>query len=842
MSKKRRRDRRNMNKDMLEMRYHPAKKEVEFTRFQGSAPVLLPKSSLLRRYMEDEKGKFILQDHGKKFFDDIADAFDGIQEVPIRVVTTKADFIDFQQMVNHYNSSGQAKCRFNVLPGSVESGEEAYLPDMDVICKDVRQHGIDAVNVLKKHNLALLDFPPSKSEYARRSVKTFSESIQKSIENITKNMERFGSNTVNLCFTGVYSAGKSALINALLGYRILPENINSETAKMLQIRSPRFDEGENISISFFIGSKRTELQWNEASQKMEVTDSPIENRLVTEIRTQAAKQKGMPKHQQIYALMKMLNSDADVGSEIHVRFPIPLDTPEVQFSIYDTPGADSNFSAHEEVLKEALNEQTSSILIFVALPKKLEGSGNQKLLTLVKAADTEEHRSPIDINRSLFVINAADTISPRERRELKNSEIGDVKDSTFAIKLANQKLLFTSARYAYAAKAFQNGIIPSGPEDTFDDARYFKKAVEAAEEEGYGRYYKEDRCAFSEYATSNLLSACDAALCKAQEAGDNAEIVHVCSGLYALEYEILQYGKKYAAAVRAYAIINSVDTVLKELNATANSLNNQNLAEINRISANISRLRDEIEDSIAEIVDSFKVDDVDALPKGILVRLSLDTDFTMLRVNSVLDFIHKKIRGFWGRKPKDDHCVAIGKKITDEVQIILSGYSQGIKELLSSTRDNVIKEIKAYIQNNGELTEEAKKFVCDFVSADFSLPITPLEGVRQAYRESIETKLFGLKRVNVEKLGDAVKDEMLAYLSKLLDKLRHQYKNNLEETLALVQQQVTERLDQYSVLLKGMLEDKESMEQLGNQIQSIECELQACQERLDKSIWKEEKQ
>ena len=53
-------------------------------------------------------------------------------------------------------------------------------------------------------------------------------------ENIKEKIESMGNNKVSLCFTGVYSAGKSALINAILGYKILPEKITSETAKMFQ--------------------------------------------------------------------------------------------------------------------------------------------------------------------------------------------------------------------------------------------------------------------------------------------------------------------------------------------------------------------------------------------------------------------------------------------------------------------------------------------------------------------------------------------------------------------------------------------------------------------------------
>lgn len=60
-----------MSKQYLHMKYHPAKKEVLFHRFQDKKEVAIRSDSRLMKYM-NEKGDFILQDHGNSFFDDIA--------------------------------------------------------------------------------------------------------------------------------------------------------------------------------------------------------------------------------------------------------------------------------------------------------------------------------------------------------------------------------------------------------------------------------------------------------------------------------------------------------------------------------------------------------------------------------------------------------------------------------------------------------------------------------------------------------------------------------------------------------------------------------------------------
>ena len=96
-----------MNKQALQMKYHPAKKEVEFHRFQNGLEVPLKADSKLRQYM-NKKGAFVLQDYGNEFFDDIVNVFDGLKNIEIQVVTTKMDYEDFVQMVEYYNSDSKS--------------------------------------------------------------------------------------------------------------------------------------------------------------------------------------------------------------------------------------------------------------------------------------------------------------------------------------------------------------------------------------------------------------------------------------------------------------------------------------------------------------------------------------------------------------------------------------------------------------------------------------------------------------------------------------------------------------------------------------------------------------
>lgn len=220
-----------MSSQKLKMTYHPAKKEVLFERFGAEGtPVTIRSDSKLYKYM-NKKGQFILQDHGDAFFEDIAKAFDGESSVDMEVVTTKSDFGDFEQMVEYYNEGHSVKINATLL---------AELPDMNTTYTKVKEHGEKAIAILKKHRE---DFHTIQTDTpaVKESIDSFSQEVYKASALIREKIDCMGDNNINLCFAGVYSTGKSTLINAILGYRILPEAIHSETARMFEIKSPQKD-------------------------------------------------------------------------------------------------------------------------------------------------------------------------------------------------------------------------------------------------------------------------------------------------------------------------------------------------------------------------------------------------------------------------------------------------------------------------------------------------------------------------------------------------------------------------------------------------------------------------
>ena len=821
-----------MNKQTLLMKYHPAKKEVEFHRYQNGKEVAIRNESRLMQYM-NMRGKFVLQDHGNAFFDDIAAAFDGLKNVDIQVITTKLDYEDLEQMVEYYNSEPN-KCKISI-------SLLAELPNMVDTYAEVKKYGEESVGILDAYRSKLFDVPMD-NENVRKSADNFSKQISDEIRNIKEKIDSLGDNNVSLCFTGVYSAGKSALINAILGYRILPEAVTSETAKMFKILSPR--DGEAIYIEFDILGEIARIEWNEALCQFEFSMGPAESVIRTEIQRKLNEIGDQKEnlHDQIRKILTILNVKNGISTDITVKFPIALDTESVQFTIYDTPGTDSNYLAHQTILNEALAEQTQSILIFVAHPTKLEGEGNNALLSYLKNAEEKSSKTSIDIGRSLFVMNYADTITASHREALRFKDIKNRSDDSFSIRLSDKKLFFTSARYAYAAKAVVNGV--ATPEDT--QFTQLGQIMFTSEASPYGMCFRQNCCATSEVVTTKMRTACEAAFSEAVQKEDKERQLIISTGLYALEREIVLYGEKYASAVKAYAIIDSVDKALTKLSNKANSLRDSNQQEISAIQANIDELRKTIDDAITDALSQISIPANNPIPEDArkvlhLDRKSLDTSV----IGRTKSLINDKLKGWFFGLGK----VRIQDSDKDKVRNIITGvldsftrdFKKGRTALLEEQRDVFMYAVKTAISENGKISDAAKQYFLDIPAPQIRQydRMNDVGDIYDSHKRTDKVLFFTTEHLDKEGFIREVEERLLEITGKMCDDYEKDYRKTLETLLHQIRSQFQTNLEDYSLSMRAMIDDREAMKKLGERIQAAADALDGCKVSLNKIIWKE---
>ena len=821
-----------MSKQKLIMKYHPAKKEIFFQRFQNDQEVPIRNDSRLMYYM-NMKGGFVLQDHGNAFFEDIAKAFDGLKQVDIQVITTKMDYEDFVQMVEYYNAES-GSCKIN--PTLI-----AELPDMIRTFDEVKKHGEQAIAILHNHKQRLFEVP-LESENIKSSAESFAKQIDDEIKNIRDKIKSLGDNNVNLCFTGVYSSGKSTIINAILGYKIMPEAINSETAKMFKIKSPA--DGEPVKIIFDLCSVKTELAWDEELHTFEFVKGPSESAIRTEIQKTINKNKEEQRfqHEYIYSILTDLNKRAEISSEIQIVFPIALDNDRLKFTIFDTPGTDRNYLAHQQVLTDALEEQRQSILIFVAKPDGLEGSGNNALLNYLKEAELKSSKTSIDIGRSLFVINKADGQTADARVVLQTQEIKNKEDEDFSIKLSNKKLFFTSANYAYVAKAVANGIATQSEMGMFEAGQ----TLLATEYIPMGYCFRQNKCATSEYATGKMIEKCERALGEAEIENNMAKKLLICSGLFALENEIVQYGEKFASAVKAYAIIDSVDKALSKLSNRANSLSLSNQEEIAKIEENIRQLRQTINQAIEKEYLEKTIPSNKQLPQEALKRLKLDsTTLHETIIGHTKTKLEKELKGWFLGLGKVRFKEKDKEKVENIINQVLLEFTKEFKinrrTLLTEQRDSFMEAVKQTIIRNGNISEAAKQFFLDIPTPD----LTALEGfsnIDKLYNKHKKTtKILWMERMDLDKEGFI--DDVVVQLQGLVEDMYNDYcsdyRNTLETLLMQIKSQFETNLAEYSVHMKALIDNKDIMMQLGKKVENAANALIRCQEELNEIIWRE---
>ena len=821
----------SMSKQVLMMKYHPAKKEVEFRRFQDRKEVAIRSDSILRTKYMNKKGNFVLQDYGNEFFDDIADAFDGLEVVDIQVTTTKMDFADFKEMAEYYNEDGKCKINATLI---------AELPDMKQAFQEAIKCGKTAIAQLQYHDEQLFNFYMKKeNRVVNVNAENYRKQIQEEISNIKEKIASMTDNTVNLCFTGVYSSGKSALINAILGYKILPESISSETAKMFRISSPQ--KGECVKICFDLETVPTELIWNSDSKMFDISMGPNESdeRKLIQEKINEGKNEEWPQYQQIREILGVINKLSLASTEIRVYFPVSLDNDMMQFTIYDTPGTDSNYKEHQQVLLNALKEQRQSILIFVATPDKLEGSGNNVLLQYLKETELKDSKTSIDLGRSLFVINKADSVDYEDLDTLRAKKIQC--DESFSIKLSDKKLFFTAAKYAYSAKAMLNNI------PTLQDERNVKKGNRDFSEDENEFRYKLDSCAASQIATKRLKDKCDEAVKQAGE--DIAKKLLVTTGLYALESEICEYGEKYASAVKAFAIIDSVDKALAKLTNQTRSLLDSNEQGIQQIQTNINELRKTITDSIESECKKRIPYDSAALPKEVLERLGLDpisVDNAFSNVHNEIDAELSKHSHFFNEnkiKPLDKaDKIAIKDIFIKNTLSMKLQFVQERENLLTEQRDDFINSVKYAISQNGNIRESAKKVIADIPKPCINPVTITQEKISDLYEKCMkESSFLWMKKKYLDRneFEKELEKNFTTPFRQSCNLFKSEYYDTLCDILEQVKGKFETNLEQYSVNMGAMLQNRDAMMRLGAVIEEAAQSLAKCEETLNNSIWRE---
>ena len=767
-----------MSKIMI--KYHPVKKEIHFlTDDNGSFnEVRYTDSPALEEY-SPENGEFLLQDQGYSFFDNLQEAFLGLQNTDIVFKGTRIDYVDFQKMVANYNKHQERE-------GSevkLKLGEFIELPDVGAIYDEIKSVADDTVELFE-------------SELSEGSTKDIFRARKQKLDDKVTDIEQ---DNDNLCFVGTYSSGKSTFINAIIGAKILPEKIRPETAKMFRIK-----HAESPTVNFWVKRNNDDagsvasLLWSDELNKFQFTTN-INDGLKGKIDKVCQKNTGKPRHEQMRSLLNAINEMPNCPCEdgtcfvegmIDVRYPMDIQS-DINFTFYDTPGTDSNSSEHLRILKDALAQQTNSVLIVMYEPVKMDGKGNSVLYDLMlksQADSSNEDGVTIDLSRSLHIVNQVDRYGTTELKDAlskpirlsKNIQdvIDESEENEFEYDLQDKRVFYVSSKAAYCARAQKKGICDLDDEEFIEDSA--DKVIKR-------KYYRNNHMADAEFDTQEVIELSDA---KFEQSGSNqvSDQLYIASGMYAVEREIIKYAEKYALAVKAKGLYDAVLYMMDGVEDECQVIEEAKRLEKEDLLALVAKLKTDMIADINQCTEDFKKDLKAKKPEIMPTEISL----IQTKVTNASTKAERQIK----KLPK---IVLTPEKIGEKNKVIMENLNDYIHEVdafylekRATILQQQMKVLKIKIESKiAEYKEIDKSIISKILKiGDTTIPTSSISSIRMSDYINSEKALWIFTTTDKSKYKEEVFAEFLAITGR-------QHKAYLKEIDSVAQKKAEEMAKQF---------------------------------------------
>jgi GTPase Era involved in 16S rRNA processing len=380
------------------------------------------------------------------------------------------------------------------------------------------------------------------------------------------------SSDFEVCVVATMSAGKSTLINSMLGTKLMPSKQEACTAIITRIKDAR--DGET----------NWQAEVYDKNGRMIETYEALD-----------------------YPTMERLNSDQKV-SLIKMNGDIPFVTADdVSLVLIDTPGPNnSRDPEHKKVQSEFLGKSSKSLVLYIM--EGTFGSDDDNAL-LQRVADSMKVGGKQSKDRFIFVINKMDD---------RKKEDGDTEQTLERIHAYLKKHGITNPNLfpAAALPALNIRLIANGDdveEDMVEETEFKVRKLNRNRSMHYETYAP---------LPSSIRNNINQQLSDAQIAEDaNAEaLIH--TGIVSVEASIRQYVQKYAKTAK---IKNIVDTFMHKLDEVGcfeetkrelakNRDESEKIVQaINNIRQNIDdvkvakKFKDSVDDAVVAVNDNAKI-------------------------------------------------------------------------------------------------------------------------------------------------------------------------------------------------------------------------------------------
>lgn len=480
------------------------------------------------------------------------------------------------------------------------------------------------------------------------------------------------SSDFEVCVVATMSAGKSTLINAMLGTKLMPSKQEACTAIITKIKDNKNNDSWQAEV------------YNKDNCLIETHENLT------------------------YPTMERLNNDKDV-SVIKATGNIPfVSSEDVSLVLIDTPGPNnSRDPEHKKVQSDFLSKSSKSLVLYIM--EGTFGSDDDNAL-LQRIADSMKVGGKQSKDRFIFVVNKMDD----RRKEDGDTEqtLNRVRDYLFKKHgIANPNLFPAAALPALNIRLMQNGT--ELDDDTMDETEMKVRKLN-----------RNEHLHFENYATlpASICGDIKIKLDNAKSNNDaNAEaLVH--TGIVSIEAAIRQYVQKYAKTAK---IKNIVDTFMHKLDEVGCfEKTKQELAknheDSERIALQIETIRKKIDD--VKSAQNFRVA-VDNAVIGVSDDAKEIIDSIVQKYQAK---IRQKIDDLRGQKLDMDDVMNEVYRLELYAKSLEPNFQADLDELI---RENLIKTSKALLQEYKKKLESLTSEVDSDALAGISIdPIKLMEG------------------------------------------------------------------------------------------------------------------
>lgn len=361
--------------------------------------------------------------------------------------------------------------------------------------------------------------------------------------------------SIPVCVIGNVSAGKSSFINSIIGHEILPSGDEPVTARIYKISPSHYDDRGKIRFTYDGHDVQVKFRGDNQRIDSDLKDHPLINKIEEVIRPLDTVDLIRSLNRTLRTINNFDNEELDDNVSNLIEIEVPFNSSlfgrgKQDFVIFDTPGSNSvSNSKHLTILKQAMENMSNGLPIFVSEFNSLDSMDNEKLYRDIESLEELDNRfTMIVVNKSDKANLPLDGFTPADEEKILSMAIPK--------NLYSGGIFFVSSVIGLGAKT----------KGEFDNEFYeevFEDTVPRFKDPSHKRYkslYKYN--IMPEHLKKEMI----------EESEECENLLLANSGIYCIEQEINDFAAVYSAynkCIQSELFLNKVFEVAKAENEAA---------------------------------------------------------------------------------------------------------------------------------------------------------------------------------------------------------------------------------------------------------------------------------